>query len=191
VYTSFRNLEIMFHVSTLLPFTEQDTQQVERKRHLGNDIVMIVFKESLEPFYPQCITSEFNHIFAIIEPVKLLGRDGKSSVEYRVGFSFKKGIPSFGPPLDDCATLKKDESFRDFLLAKLVNGERAALEVAPVFANKLAKTRKLILNDIMQRYVDINKEYPTLSKRKSKSLSGVGRAISKSASFELKDLVEI
>lgn len=28
VYTTFQDCEIMFHVSTLLPFTEGDTQQV-------------------------------------------------------------------------------------------------------------------------------------------------------------------
>jgi len=43
VFNSFTGLDIMFHVSTLLPFTPNDEQQIERKRHLGNDVVMIVF----------------------------------------------------------------------------------------------------------------------------------------------------
>ena len=30
VYTKFEELEIMFHVSTLLPFSPKDTQQVRR-----------------------------------------------------------------------------------------------------------------------------------------------------------------
>jgi hypothetical protein len=35
--------------------------QIERKRHLGNDILMIVFKEGNgPPFSPNTITSEFN-----------------------------------------------------------------------------------------------------------------------------------
>ena len=34
----------MFHVSTLLPFTLGDAQQLQRKRHIGNDIVAIVFQ---------------------------------------------------------------------------------------------------------------------------------------------------
>ena len=36
--------------------------QVERKRHLGNDVVVIVFRESdcTEPFDPLKIKSQFN-----------------------------------------------------------------------------------------------------------------------------------
>jgi hypothetical protein len=44
VYTVYKGREIMFHVSTLLPFDEQDTQHVQRKRHIGNDIVVLVFQ---------------------------------------------------------------------------------------------------------------------------------------------------
>ncbi|XP_037931627.1 GTPase-activating Rap/Ran-GAP domain-like protein 3 [Teleopsis dalmanni] len=43
VYTMYEGHEIMFHVSTLLPFSRDNRQQVERKRHIGNDIVNIVF----------------------------------------------------------------------------------------------------------------------------------------------------
>ena len=34
----------MFHVTTLLPFTDTDRQQLQRKRHVGNDIVAVVFQ---------------------------------------------------------------------------------------------------------------------------------------------------
>ena len=44
LYEVFQNREIMFHVSTLLPFTETDRQQLQRKRHVGNDIVAVVFQ---------------------------------------------------------------------------------------------------------------------------------------------------
>ena len=41
----------MFHVSTLLPFKEKgDNQQLERKRHIGNDIVAIVFQVGTQSF---------------------------------------------------------------------------------------------------------------------------------------------
>jgi RAP1 GTPase activating protein 1 len=35
VYETFKDREIMFHVSTLLPYTENDSQQLQRKRHIG------------------------------------------------------------------------------------------------------------------------------------------------------------
>ena len=52
LYEVFQNREIMFHVSTLLPFTETDRQQLQRKRHVGNDIVAVVFqvRHCLFPF---------------------------------------------------------------------------------------------------------------------------------------------
>jgi RAP1 GTPase activating protein 1 len=69
IYTQFHDMEIMFHVVTLLPFNARDNQNLERKRHLGNDIVIIIFKESLSPFKPDIIKSEFNHIFVVISKV--------------------------------------------------------------------------------------------------------------------------
>jgi hypothetical protein len=45
-------------------------QKVERKRFLGNDVCMIVFREEgcQEPFRPESIRSHFNHVFAVVEP---------------------------------------------------------------------------------------------------------------------------
>lgn len=60
MFTEFKDYEIMFHVSTLLPFMPADEQKIERKRHLGNDIVVIVFKEGNTPFLPAICKSVFN-----------------------------------------------------------------------------------------------------------------------------------
>jgi hypothetical protein len=35
VFTVFRDREIMFHVAPMLPYTESDPQQLQRKRHIG------------------------------------------------------------------------------------------------------------------------------------------------------------
>lgn len=61
---------MMFHVSTLLPHSEMDVQQVEKKRHIGNDIVIIVFQdEGSEPFDPACISSEYVHCIVVVRLV--------------------------------------------------------------------------------------------------------------------------
>ncbi len=44
VYTEHSGNEVMFHVSTLLPFTPNNRQQLPRKRYIGNDIVTVVFQ---------------------------------------------------------------------------------------------------------------------------------------------------
>lgn len=43
VYEVFREREVMFHVSTLLPFTEGDPQQLQRKRHIGMAWVTVTY----------------------------------------------------------------------------------------------------------------------------------------------------
>lgn len=35
VYQMFKDREIIFHVSSLLPYTDNDPQQLQRKRHIG------------------------------------------------------------------------------------------------------------------------------------------------------------
>lgn len=44
VAATYRGAEVTFHVSTMLPFTPNNRQQLLRKRHIGNDIVTIVFQ---------------------------------------------------------------------------------------------------------------------------------------------------
>ena len=60
VYTKWQGYEIMFHVSTMLPYVEADRQQLERKRHIGNDIVIVIFSESKEKYQLQSISSKQN-----------------------------------------------------------------------------------------------------------------------------------
>lgn len=38
VYTCFNGIELMFHVSTMLPHEENDSQKLQKKRHIGKII---------------------------------------------------------------------------------------------------------------------------------------------------------
>ncbi len=44
--------------------------QLQRKRHIGNDIVAIVFQEANTPFAPEIIVSSFLHAFIVVQPVE-------------------------------------------------------------------------------------------------------------------------
>lgn len=141
VFATHRSLEIMFHVGPLLPYFSADVQQVERKRHIGNDVVVIVFNESGEPFDPSTLTSHFNHVFCVVTP--LATRDGERR-RYRVAFASKLGVRPFGPFLSSPAVWDHGSRFRDFLLTKLVNSERAAM-FAPEFRGIALRTRGELL----------------------------------------------
>lgn len=40
--------------------------QLQRKRHIGNDIVAIVFQEEATPFVPDMIASNFLHAYILV-----------------------------------------------------------------------------------------------------------------------------
>jgi len=65
VYTNWRNIEIMFHVSTQLPYEKHDPQKLQRKRHIGNDIVVFIEADNTS-FSPACIKSHFLHTFILV-----------------------------------------------------------------------------------------------------------------------------
>lgn len=96
LYATYQDCEIMFHVSTMLPFTQNNRQQLLRKRHIGNDIVTIVFQEKgALPFTPRSIRSQFQHVFIIIKVVNPCS----DNTCYRVAVSRSKDVPVFGPPI--------------------------------------------------------------------------------------------
>lgn len=43
--------------------------QLQRKRHIGNDIVAIVFQEENTPFVPDMIASNFLHAYIVVQAV--------------------------------------------------------------------------------------------------------------------------
>jgi len=144
IYHNFHDMEIMFHVATLLPSYPNDKQQLERKRHLGNDVVIIIFKEATSKFSPTMLKSEFNHIFVVVSEA--------GPNHYRIQIACKDGVPPFGPPLPHPGVFPKGNALREFLFTKLINGERAALHGCPNFKNKLIAARRVQLEELEKNY---------------------------------------
>ncbi len=92
---------------------------MERKRHIGNDIVVIVFVDGNDDeaydtalnFNPKEITSRFNHIFALVTYCK-------TKDSYRLVIHSAASVPDFGPPLPPNGEFRDHLDFRDFLMAK-------------------------------------------------------------------------
>lgn len=59
----------MMHVGPLLPYDPINPQQLHRKRHIGNDVVVLVFCEGDDAFNPEVMTSNYNHVFILVRPV--------------------------------------------------------------------------------------------------------------------------
>ncbi|XP_069369299.1 GTPase-activating Rap/Ran-GAP domain-like protein 3 isoform X6 [Paralichthys olivaceus] len=145
IYTVYQGHELMFHVSTMLPYSKENKQQVERKRHIGNDIVTIVFQEgddASSTFKPSMIRSHFTHIFALV-------RYNSQNDSYRLKIFSEESVPLFGPPLPSPPVFTDHQEFRDFLLVKLINGEKATLET-PTFAQKRQRTLDMLIRSLYQ-----------------------------------------
>lgn len=157
LYTSYKDYEIMFHVSTLLPYTPNNKQQLLRKRHIGNDIVTIVFQEpGAHPFTPKAIRSHFQHVFIIVR----VHNPCSDSTCYSVAVTRSQDVPSFGPPIPKSVTFPKSTVFRDFLLAKVINAENAAHK-SDKFGAMATRTRQEYLRDLAERHVTNTPVEPT------------------------------
>uniref|UniRef100_A0A6I8P2B9 RAP1 GTPase activating protein 2 n=1 Tax=Ornithorhynchus anatinus TaxID=9258 RepID=A0A6I8P2B9_ORNAN len=143
VYTVFRDREIMFHVSTKLPFTEGDNQQLQRKRHIGNDIVAIIFQEENTPFVPDMIASNFLHAYIVVQAQHL----DSEATSYKVSVTAREDVPPFGPSLPSPPVFQKSPEFREFLLTKLTNAENACCK-SDKFAKLEDRTRAALLDNL-------------------------------------------
>ncbi|MGH0136194.1 UNVERIFIED_CONTAM: hypothetical protein FKN15_059857, partial [Acipenser sinensis] len=173
VFTSFRGKEIMFHVATKLPFIEGDPQQLQRKRHIGNDIICLVYQEGHVPFLPDIIASNFLHAFIVVRrerggegyEVRERGERGGGGVGrggegvrgkdeeegearvVQVSITAREDVPYFGPALPDPPLFTEGSELREFLLAKLINAEVTCYR-AEKFKKLEERTRGALLDHL-------------------------------------------
>jgi RAP1 GTPase activating protein 1 len=152
VYTTLQGHEIMFHVCTYLPYlkkTDELQQQWDRKRHIGNDIVVIVYYEGSKPIDPATFESQYNHVFALVQP-----QPETNPTHYKLYMVYKEGVSpliDIRPPLPPDFLLEKGPAFREFLLTKLINAERCALS-APRFAKPAQRVRTTLFSELQDQF---------------------------------------
>lgn len=132
------SVEIMWHVATLLPFDPDNVQQLHRKRHLGNDLVIVVFTESDAPFDPTTFASQFNHVWIVVRPHER--RADRTPASYQISVVSKLGVKPFRPFLPNPPILEDGPKFREWFLLKCINAEKAAY-FAKDFSLKESRTR--------------------------------------------------
>ena len=173
VYTEHMGKEIMYHVSTLLPFSETDTQQLQRKRHIGNDIVSIVFQEGNTPFSPDMVTSHFLHAYIVVQPE----HSDSSDTLYRVSVTARSDVPYFGPSLPSPPVFRRGPQFREWLLNKLINAETACYK-AEKFSKLEQRTRSTLLNNLVEELTQKSSEFLNGSEEDT-----IGRMVKVESSF--------
>jgi len=151
-----KTYQLMYHVSTLLPYVPNDKQQVRRKRHIFNNSVVVVYRQAnadrflstRQVFHPMIFRSRYTQIFIVVE------RDPLSSpldVQYRVSTIRRQGIPPFGPqPLAYESTLSSRD-LTAFLLEKIIEGEKAVRRSVQWRA-RTTRARQATLNSLCREF---------------------------------------
>jgi len=143
-------MEVIFHDVTSMPTNAADVQQIHKKRHVGNDIVHIIYTEHVRDYSPQTITSQFNDAHVVVYPIP--------NGLFRIQIYRKENVVLFGPLLHGMAVNKK-------ILSSLVR-------LTAVQANRTVRfntegytrpypTRRKALKEIVERY-KIQKSYEEL-----------------------------
>ncbi|KAJ1560798.1 GTPase-activating Rap/Ran-GAP domain-like protein 3 [Nowakowskiella sp. JEL0078] len=170
VATKWRDFEITFHVSTLLPFFPEDSQQIQRKRHIGNDLVCIVFVDGENAqFDPKSIRSQFLHIYIVVT-LEINPSFNQQIPIYRVAVTSSSEVAYFGPMLPSPPLFYGREALREFLLAKVINGENAAYK-SPKFSKPHIRTRNALIDDLWSTFSDESVKNEKLDDTSSSRLS--------------------
>lgn len=161
-------MDIMFHVSTLLPHSSLDPQQIHRKRRIGNDIGVVVFQDggSFKPtISSELIRKTCENLTIIIDAyfvVKPVEKKDDQKEYFRFEVVADDHVPEFGPQISDPPIYEKGKSFRDILLAKIVNGVYASLKHPSLREKLWCRPKEAYLGEIIKANAG-KKSYPVKS----------------------------
>ncbi|KAL1116002.1 hypothetical protein AAG570_005497 [Ranatra chinensis] len=63
-------LQVIFHVATLMPNLANDPKATNKKLHIGNNFVAIVYNDSGEEYNFQTLKAQFNYGVVVVEPLE-------------------------------------------------------------------------------------------------------------------------
>ncbi|XP_034386692.1 tuberin isoform X2 [Cyclopterus lumpus] len=96
-------MQAIFHIATLMPNKESDKGCCNKKRHIGNDFVMVVYNDSGEEYKLGTIKGQFNFVEVIIKPLdyecNLVTLQGRKDLEALVDTTVAKIVSDRNLPL--------------------------------------------------------------------------------------------
>ncbi|EPS39017.1 hypothetical protein H072_7218 [Dactylellina haptotyla CBS 200.50] len=105
-YWNDKITQIIFHVTTMMPTNRiHDPQCTNKKRHIGNDFVNIIFNNSGLAYKFDTIPAQFNFVNIVITPeaktgfiaTRLKNWDEADKLYYKVQVMVKPGLPDISP----------------------------------------------------------------------------------------------
>ena len=133
-------MEVIYHCLTHMPTSATDKKQITKKRHVGNDIVHIVWCESERTDYrPAVITSQFNDAHIIVYPLR--------SGLYRIVVTSKEKF--FGPLLDGMVVTGAQ---LPLLVRQTAINANRAVRYATAGYQAPYPTRRALLEEVIEKF---------------------------------------
>ncbi|KAF2855183.1 hypothetical protein T440DRAFT_415365 [Plenodomus tracheiphilus IPT5] len=104
-----RCMELVFHITTMMPTDRNDDMTYpNKKRHIGNDFVNIIFNDSGLPYNFDTFPSAFNYVHIVISPesrASFVDRRTDADIDgqeryYKVQAISKPGFPDISPAVE-------------------------------------------------------------------------------------------
>ncbi|ELP85796.1 rap GTPase-activating protein, putative [Entamoeba invadens IP1] len=149
LFTQFYSSQVMFHVASMLPHVEADPQKTEKKRQIGNDFCVLIYKEGDEVVDLSSFKSHFNNIFMVIKKIPT-GMVGDGSAQYFVETWRATDVPEFEPFMPAEGSYISKEYIREYILSSLINGQISSYQNAEM-RPKMVQTRGVCLKNIMTK----------------------------------------
>ncbi|EQC41050.1 hypothetical protein SDRG_02106 [Saprolegnia diclina VS20] len=144
IYYANSTTEVVFHVVTKMPTKANDPQQIDKKRHVGNDHVHIVWSDNPQAYTQSTITSNFNFVQIVVFPLRQT-----SEGLFLINVLTKPDVPLFGPLMDGMVVTRRD--LPELLRQTVMNANRACRQQSAWYLPPYPTRRKLI-DEIVERY---------------------------------------
>ncbi|KAG9392546.1 Rap/ran-GAP [Carpediemonas membranifera] len=153
VFINHKGHKVMYHVANMLPYSKSDPQQIERKRFVGNDHVVVVFQDGKGdmPFGTSTIRTNMTMAYVVIRRAKPHDSDSDSTLEsshepeYTMDVVTMRCVPPTAPELSESNRfILSDPRAAELVRTKLVNLSNAVWSQG-VLAEKLQKMRAVNL----------------------------------------------
>lgn len=154
--------QILYHTATMMPNHEHDERCNFKKRHIGNDLVRIIWNDSGLPYRFDTLTTEFQFVNIVIEPhsrgaIAAYSNNLHENEYFKLTVQCAEGMAEFSPigdlkivsarslsilvrqlsiVADWYASIYKD-TYRDTERNEIVTNWRARLEAIKKFASSV------------------------------------------------------
>lgn len=142
IYKKENDAEIIYHIAPWLPQSSNNNMNLERKRHFGNDTVVIIFSESLYAFELQTLLSRQIQVVLFVRYINRLQK-------YQIHIYSK--LPNLLVEANPIYIEKIDSDFK-LLTRLLISIERQCYQMHP-FIEKLYCMRTFHLQQIINKFI--------------------------------------